>query len=346
MKIIECFICNKEKRCIKSRVDDKFICNNCCKNRNKINCSVCGKLKIVYKRIDGKPICRECNKGLCSICDKIKSIIGKTTEGNPICHYCYIKNHKEICNICSNYNTVATKINKIPICHSCYRKNHKDICDICNKLKVINTRINNKPICSNCYSKLHQELCIFCNKIKRICTRNKQGRCICHDCYSKNNIDICCMCNKSKKVHIRKEGRPVCQMCYEKLQMKNNYQFRIKKLIRNRIRKYVITPKNIKTKYKINYVKIIEYLGPCPGNINKYHIDHIFPLSAFNLADSIEFQIACSPENHCWLDSIENRKKGAKFNEEELQQFKIDMINKYNLRDNENNENSGDRNSE
>ena len=65
-------------------------------------------------------------------------------------------------------------------------------------------------------------------------------------------------------------------------------------------------------KYGIDYKKIIEHLGLCPGNREDYEIDHIVPLSYFDFNDSVQVRAAFAPKNHQWLTKKENLKKGNK----------------------------------
>ncbi|MFA5048413.1 MAG: hypothetical protein WC516_05330 [Patescibacteria group bacterium] len=74
-------------------------------------------------------------------------------------------------------------------------------------------------------------------------------------------------------------------------------------------------------KYGINYYKIVEFLGDCPGNWEDYQIDHIFPVSAFDFNDLEQIKIAFSPENHRWLKKEENLSKSNKYDEKEFQKF-------------------------
>lgn len=63
-------------------------------------------------------------------------------------------------------------------------------------------------------------------------------------------------------------------------------------------------------KYGINFKEIIEHLKPFPENISNYHIDHIIPLSLFDLNNPEEIKKAFAPENHQWLTAKENMEKG------------------------------------
>jgi hypothetical protein len=63
--------------------------------------------------------------------------------------------------------------------------------------------------------------------------------------------------------------------------------------------------------YGIDYKAIIEHLGKCPGNRKDYHIDHIIPITAFDLNDVEQVKLAFAPENHQWLKCAENIRKGG-----------------------------------
>jgi hypothetical protein len=98
---------------------------------------------------------------------------------------------------------------------------------------------------------------------------------------------------------------------------KRNPALRIKKRLRNllliNLKNYSKNGKtHISKKYGIDFEKIIEHLKPFPKDISKYHIDHIIPLSRFNLNNKNQIKIAFSPENHQWLLARENMSKKDK----------------------------------
>ncbi len=64
--------------------------------------------------------------------------------------------------------------------------------------------------------------------------------------------------------------------------------------------------------FDINWVLIIEHLGPCPGPRHLWHVDHIKPLSSFDFSDPEQVRLAFAPDNHQWLTARENLSKGAK----------------------------------
>jgi len=252
---------------------------------------------------------------------------------------------KGACDICKRKDVrIEYRKNDLKYCQSCYRKEKQEKCSICNKIKRVDKRIDGNPLCPNCYIKsTPKQKCIKCNKLQHL----RKGKC--QSCYRKGKQEKCFSCKEVKRVEKRIDGNPICPKCsnktrlkheckkcgimsiihskqlcfncYKKCRMETDEQFKIKELVRKRIRNS-IKSKHPKTKYR----EIIEFLGPCPGNIEDYHIDHIFPLSAFNLQK--EFDIAFSPENHQWLLANDNLLKGSNYNLEELKIFKNKIMNK------------------
>jgi hypothetical protein len=96
--------------------------------------------------------------------------------------------------------------------------------------------------------------------------------------------------------------------------------------LRSRINQalYEFTPngktKTIK-KYGIDIKAIIDHLGSCPGKRSQYHIDHIFPLVAFDLTDSTQIKAAMAPENHRWLTKEHNLSKNASYDRKNLEVY-------------------------
>lgn len=64
--------------------------------------------------------------------------------------------------------------------------------------------------------------------------------------------------------------------------------------------------------YGIDYDAIFRYIGPCPGTMEKYHIDHIRPLCLFDFDDPAQVKLAFAPENHQWLRKEDNLAKHCK----------------------------------
>ena len=113
---------------------------------------------------------------------------------------------------------------------------------------------------------------------------------------------------------------------YNNRRRKRDAYFRNKMNLRRRVlrafRDYTKTGKIMTSnEYGINYEKIIKHLmknrpegiaDEDLGNYRKWHIDHIIPLSKFDLNNPDEVKKAFAPENHQWLTAEENMKKGNK----------------------------------
>jgi DNA repair photolyase len=134
-----------------------------------------------------------------------------------------------------------------------------------------------------------------------------------------------------KQKHIKYISKPEVrrriidyQIKYVENKKKNDKDFAIKIRLRDSVgrafREYAKTKKIMKSsKYGIDYNKIINYLGECPGKLEDYEIDHTIPLCSFKFINDDgstnleEIKKAFAPENHQWLLIKKNRSKGAKY---------------------------------
>ncbi len=127
--------------------------------------------------------------------------------------------------------------------------------------------------------------------------------------YEKENKEII---QKRKKEYMKKYMNG-----YIKNRRKNDLGYaiglRLRASLNLALKKYSETGKIMSSKkYGIDYKGIIEHLKPFPKDIENYHIDHIKPLSSFNLNNSEEVKKAFDKNNLQWLTIEENRKKGSK----------------------------------
>jgi hypothetical protein len=118
----------------------------------------------------------------------------------------------------------------------------------------------------------------------------------------------------------------MCHSCYTVWRYNNDPVFRVRQRLRalfNRaMKEYSIAGKiHPSKKYGTDYEKIITHLGECPGNLSEYQIDHVLPLSVFDLNNPIHIKAAFAPENHQWLLTKENHKKCARFDPCALQTY-------------------------
>lgn len=108
---------------------------------------------------------------------------------------------------------------------------------------------------------------------------------------------------------------------YHAHRQKNDVQYRLTKSLRSRIN-HILRDK-VKTGSAINDLgcsleELIKHIeskfqpGMSWDNYGEWHIDHIKPLSSFNLEDRVQFLEACNYANLQPLWAHDNLKKGAK----------------------------------
>jgi hypothetical protein len=96
---------------------------------------------------------------------------------------------------------------------------------------------------------------------------------------------------------------------HKKLQ--SNEVFRIHNNISRQLRRVLKQQGKTKSRtlkmYGINAQKIVDVLGQRPGT--EYQLDHIRPITSYDLNDPEQVKIAYSPENLQWLKGTENIRK-------------------------------------
>jgi hypothetical protein len=207
--------------------------------------------------------------------------------------------------ICNNCNKIFKFIKKngegkycSSECYKIFRKSHlkplkKRYCQVCKVILILPWhRYCNK--CQKRINSIHEE--------KEKITRNK---------YSLKRYYLI-----KDKLSFRNHRRKYLKQ-YQRDRVKIDSEYRLAFRIRNYfnfcLKNYSklgkIKPMN---KYGLDIKEIIEHLKPFPEDISKYHIDHIVPLSKFNLNDKRQIKIAFSPDNLQWLLAKENISKGNK----------------------------------
>ncbi len=143
--------------------------------------------------------------------------------------------------------------------------------------------------------------------------------------YIENNKDKIKEYNKTYKSK-NKEIIKKQQYAYALEKYKTDNIFKLKKLLRHRFREALKTfTETGKTKamaeYGIDIRAIVEHLGSPPQDGREYHIDHIFPVSAFDLNNPEHIRLCFHKNNLQWLEANKNLSKQDKFNKEEFLQY-------------------------
>ncbi len=111
------------------------------------------------------------------------------------------------------------------------------------------------------------------------------------------------------------EKRKIRQRDYARERYWRDPEYRARRLLHNRFKQALRTysaygKTKSMTEYGVDIEAIWKHLGPCPGE--GYHIDHVVPLSCFDLTDDDQVKRAFAPENHQWLLAAQNLEKGAR----------------------------------
>ena len=141
------------------------------------------------------------------------------------------------------------------------------------------------------------------------------------------NYDKSQWCNKCHTIKNKEHFKPSvwgslnggrCKECVKierRRRVKEDENFVIKCRLRTRLKNAFLeqgtTKKKSSSKYGIDWTLVTEHLGSSPGE--GYQIDHIVPLSFFDLCDDEQVKMAFAPKNHCWITKEENNQKTGPF---------------------------------
>ncbi len=218
-------------------------------------------------------------------------------------------------------------------------------CITCKSIKTIEQFVSNRNLCKDCRNKKTREeynnltvdieitqKCNVCNIVKSI-NEFYKGR------------KICCICSSSKKREKYSNDEE-----YRKRIIKKTYLFHKNnpvtpnQKIKNRIRTGIF--RYLETKNK----RTFEYLG-CSGdeysnwllnnnssytfeNYGKeWHIDHVIPLSKFDITNEEQQLLAFNWRNTMALSVKENLKKGNKIIKEQVEQH-LEKLKEYHIENN------------
>jgi uncharacterized protein (DUF983 family) len=254
---------------------------------------------------------------------------------------------------CSNCNTTKIESMFIPkrnICKECRnmrsREKYKALdindeleqkCNFCEKTKLISSFVKNRKICVECNNSkrrlkyendenhrnaIIQQVTVF--KKKKITEKNKKKE-------EEIGIDNkkCKYCETIKHKSCFRNKRLKCKECERDEPLE-----KLKRVIRSRI----ISALYNKNKHTVEYLgcSIPEYLNwLMKNNLNytlenrgsEWHIDHVIPLSHFNLENEEEQLVAFNWRNTMPLSCQENLKKNNKIIKPQIEQHYKKLIN-------------------
>jgi hypothetical protein len=261
-------------------------------------------------------------------CSKCKCYFTPTdlkSSGLPFktCQKCRTRNNNEKC----EHNKRKSQCEVCGGSEICEHNKRKSICKTCNGASIC---IHNK-IKSTCKACNGSQICNH-NKIKSICKECKGGSICIHN----KEKSKCRDCGGSSFcIHNKQKSR--CKEC--------NFKLYLVQLQRKQINRCFKNSKMNKSKHSIEYLgcsveefinffqKKIEYFNSFMATDilmtwNNIHIDHIKPVSRFNLDDENEFLDCCNYTNLQPLLITDNLEKSNKWNDEKELYWKENIINK------------------
>jgi hypothetical protein len=269
------------------------------------------------------------------------------TDTKPLekcCSKCFITKieslfipKRNICKECRNSRS-REKYNLLKI----NNENEKE-CNVCGKIKLLTLFIKNRKICIECNNNKRKNKYktdeIHRSKIIKQSTEFKQKKIIMKNKQKEDEIGIgnkkCSCCNNIKYNAYFRHNRLKCKDCERDEPIE-----KMKRVIRSRI----IGALKQKNKHTIEYLgcNVTDYLnwllkndfGYTLENRGKeWHIDHVIPLSHFDLENEEQQLIAFNWRNTMPLSVKENLSKNNKIIKEQIEQHYKKLL-EYHLENN------------
>ena len=218
------------------------------------------------------------------------------------------------------------------LCFRCYNRLHtkEAVCAECGKFgRTHGTNKEGSSICEKCYETLFlTETCVGCGQKRGVSFRAPGGDAFCASCYYNMRVPIeCGRCHRMKPKHTT-HGiyGGVCKVCYNTIRKQEDPHFALMDSLRSRVRnafqRFSQGGKVCSSKeYGIDYDAIITHIGICPGQRSDYHVDHVFPLAAFDFSRRDHIRAAFAPENHQWLFGHDNLSKQDTYDPHALKRY-------------------------
>ena len=256
---------------------------------------------------------------------------------------------EKCCSKCKEIKTEDKFIIKRNICKECRNKKNREKynllqineelqqnCNVCNNEKPISNFIKNRKICKECNNSKRQLKYITDEEHRKLLIKRasdfKHNKMLEKHKLKENEIGIgnikCNYCNIIKPSCDFREKRQKCKICE-----RDEPLDKFKRVIRSRIISAIILKKN----HTFEYLgcNSTDYLNWLLTNDNGYtmenrgkewHIDHVIPLSKFDLIDEEQQLIAFNWRNTMPLSCKENLSKNNKILKSQIEQHLKNLI--------------------
>jgi hypothetical protein len=276
---------------------------------------------------DTKPLNEKC----CSKCGETKEF-DKFIKNRNLCKMCVNARKKEI------YNAAVIDIEN-PV---------NKLCNYCNESKPIINFMRNRPICKECHNKqrrnkyqTNEELRLKLIKSASDFKHNKvlERRQIKLETIGENNKK-CSVCSVIKPNERFRINRLRCKDC-ERDEPINKFTRNIRRTIWTTLNKKCSSKKNkhtikylgASTEEYLKWILTINEKYNIDNHGKEWHIDHVIPLSKFNLENEAEQMIAFNWRNTMPLSVKENLSKNCRIIKSQIEQH-LEKLKKYHTENN------------
>lgn len=267
-------------------------------------CSICGYISRVHKRVNGKAICSKCYKEpihTCSICSKETTAAYKLSCIDFVCDSCYAKHYrkKQLCSICNNLGVLAINNENTKVCVKCYPI-HNNSCSKCGRNVKSPYVIDGNHVCSRCYENAKKDnlfsridinkeiiICSVCGKPNVIQRLYNDNSVVCPNCFKEQ---VCHSCNNPVlPIHSHINGLPYCRGCYYKqkylnifIKLRENWNESFTKIIEEYFHK-----RSLKVSFEAIWEQI-RFLENLLNDLNTDYTNNSFKFSTSSFVEKIK----------------------------------------------------------
>ncbi|MGH9304561.1 MAG: hypothetical protein ACRDZ5_09140, partial [Acidimicrobiales bacterium] len=168
-------------------------------------CTRCGRPheELTVSRHRGA-VCPRCRKHelavACSVCQAVKPVYGRTSDGAPLCSGCTPKPRRR-CSRCGRVKEIARRAHdgQGELCVSCF-KGPIAACEVCGRRRPCNFVAARHPICVSCTPRKTSR-CAHCGRDRPACARWPEGP-VCEPCYrhALSRMGTCSDCGETRRL--------------------------------------------------------------------------------------------------------------------------------------------------